>query len=60
MYRNITSKETMNWFRALGGREKAIRRRTKFGNKIIRLESLSPNKETMTLRYFDFDKALEV
>ena len=60
IYRNITCKETMVSFRALDCREKATIRRTKFGNKIVRLESLSPNKKTMILRYFDFDEALEV
>jgi hypothetical protein len=59
MYRSITSKETMACFRALGGEEKATRRKTKFGNKIIRLESLSPDKKTKILRLFNFNEALE-
>lgn len=58
-YRNITSKEAIASFCALGGKEKAIIRRTKFGNKIVRLESISPSKKTMILRYFNFDEAKE-
>lgn len=60
MYRNIVSEESMSFFRSLGGREKAVRGETKFGYKIVGLESLSPNKEVMILRYFNFDEAIEV
>lgn len=59
-YKNIVSKETMSFFRNLGGEEEVIKRRTKFGNKIIESKSKSPNKEIIIIRYFNFDEALEV
>ncbi len=59
-YRNITSKGTIVFFRSLGGIEEVTRRRTKYGDKIVRLESISPNRETMILRCFNFDEATEV
>lgn len=59
-YKNITSKETVSFFRALGGEKETVKRRTKFGDKIVGIKSKSPNKEIMIIRYFDFDEALEV
>ena len=58
-YRSITCKETMSFFRSLGGREIAIKLLTKFGNKIVALTSMSPDKDLKILRHFNFDEASE-
>lgn len=60
IYRKITSEKSIAFFRSLGGRERVIRKKTKFGYKIVGLGSISPDKEIMILRYFNFDEATEV
>ena len=53
-YRNITSDDTLKWFRRIGGTETAERNYTCRGYNITRLTSTSPNKESKTIRHFEF------
>lgn len=52
IYDNITSKETIKFFRGLGGTEKVTRK----GGKVIRLVSTSPSGELRTIRAFEFSE----
>lgn len=52
MYNNITSKETIKFFRGLGGTEKATRK----GGKVIKLVSTSPSGELRKIRTFTFSE----
>lgn len=54
-YENITSKETLQWFRRLGGSETAVKTYTKLGYKTVKLTSSSPDKEVKVVRTFKFD-----
>ena len=54
-YENITSKDTLQWFRRLGGSETAVKTYTKLGYKTFRLTSTSPDKETKVVRTFKFE-----
>jgi len=54
-YRNITERDTLQWFRRLGGSESATKKYTQAGYKIVQLISTSPDKTNRTLRYFRFD-----
>ena len=54
-YRNITERDTLQWFRRLGGSESATKNYTQAGYKIVQLISTSPDKTNRTLRYFRFD-----
>lgn len=50
VYNNITSKETIKFFRRLGGTEKATRK----GGRLIKLVSTSPSGELRKIRTFTF------
>ena len=51
-YNNMTSKETIKYFRNLGGTEKATRK----GGRVTRLVSTSPSGELRTIRTFEFSE----
>ena len=51
-YNNMTSKETLKYFRNLGGTEKATRK----GGRVTRLVSTSPSGELRTIRTFEFSE----
>ena len=51
-YNNITSKETLKYFRGLGGTEKATRK----GGRVTKLVSTSPSGELRTIRTFEFSE----
>ena len=51
-YNNMTSKETLSFFRNLGGTEKATRK----GGRVTRLVSTSPSGELRTIRIFKFSE----
>ena len=51
-YNNMTSKETIKYFRSLGGTEKATRK----GGRVTRLVSTSPSGELRTIRTFEFSE----
>ena len=53
---NLTVKdETLQWFRRLGGSETAVRGYTCDGYKVVRLTSVSPDKQSKTVREFKFE-----
>ena len=51
-YNNMTSKETIKYFRGLGGTEKVTRK----GGRVTRLVSTSPGGELRTIRTFEFSE----
>ena len=51
-YNNMTSKETLSFFRGLGSTEKATRK----GGRVTRLVSTSPSGELRTIRTFEFSE----
>ena len=51
-YNNMTSKETIKFFRGLGGTEKTTRK----GGRVTRLVSTSPSGELRTIRAFEFSE----
>ena len=51
-YNNMTSKETIKFFKGLGGTEKATRK----GGIVTRLVSTSPSGELRTIRTFEFSE----
>ena len=51
-YNNMTSKETIKYFRDLGGTEKATRK----GGRVTKLVSTSPSGELRTIRTFEFSE----
>lgn len=53
-YDNITSDNTIKWFKNLGGSEKVTYDYTCRGYKIIKLISTSPNKENKSIYEFNF------
>jgi hypothetical protein len=53
-YNNITSDDTLKWFRRLGGTETATRGYTERGYNVVKLISTSPNKDTRVIREFSF------
>ena len=53
-YNNITSKETLKWFRRLGGSETAQKSYTCYGYKTYKLISRSPDRTQKTVREFSF------
>ena len=53
-YENITSKDTLKWFRRLGGSETAVKTYTKKGYKTVKLTSSSPDKQIKVVRTFEF------
>jgi hypothetical protein len=50
----LTNKDTLKWFRNLGGSETATKEYTSRCYKITKLVSTSPNKKERTVRTFDF------
>lgn len=59
-YNNAICKDTVKFFKRLGGKEYNKKANTKFGRKVVKNISTSPNGELKTIRYFDFDNAVEV
>ena len=59
-YDNATCKETVKFFKRLGGKEYNKKADTKFGRKVVKNISTSPSGELKTIRYFDFSNAVEV
>ena len=53
-YRNMTSADTLKFFRRLGGTESAIFGYTCNGYKVTKLTSTSPDKQTKIVRTFNF------
>ena len=53
-YNNMTSKETIKYFRNLGGTEKATRK----GGRVTKLVSTSPSGELRTVRTFEFSEQI--
>ena len=51
-YYNMTSEETLKFFKGLGGTEKATRR----GGRVTKLVSTSPSGESRTIRTFTFSE----
>ena len=51
-YNNMTSKEAINFFKGLGGTEKATRK----GGRVTKLVSTSPSGELRTIRTFEFSE----
>ena len=51
-YNNMTSKETIKYFRSLGGTEKVTRK----GGRVTRLVSTSPSGELRKIRIFTFSE----
>ena len=52
VYNNMTSKETIKFFKGLGGTEKVTRK----GGRITRLVSTSPSGDLRTIRTFTFSE----
>lgn len=52
IYNNITSEETVKYFRGLGGTEKVTRK----GGRVTRLVSTSPSRELRKIRTFVFSE----
>ena len=51
-YNNMTSKESIKFFRNLGGTEKVTRK----GGRVTKLVSTSPNGESRIIRTFEFSE----
>ena len=54
-YNNICGKDTLKWFRRLGGSETAERGYTCAGYLIVKLTSTSPDRQNKTIRTFKFN-----
>jgi hypothetical protein len=54
-YARITGKDTLKWFRRMGGSEYAKRKYTSQGYLIVKLVSTSPDKQNKTIRTFEFN-----
>lgn len=54
-YNLLTDKDTISFFRKLGGTETVKRHYTNQGYKITYLSSISPNKEIKIVRNFKFN-----
>ena len=52
VYNNMTSEETIKFFRGLGGTEKVTRK----GGRVTRLVSISPSGELKKIRTFEFSE----
>lgn len=55
VYENITSDDTLRFFRRLAGSESAIRDYTSAGYRIVKLISISPDKDRRIVREFSFN-----
>lgn len=53
-YNNITSNDTLKWFRRLGGTETVQRCYTSAGYKVYKLTSTSPNRQQKNIREFEY------
>jgi len=53
-YKYITHESTIKYFRSLGGGEHNEMRYTEYGYKTYKLTSTSPDKQTKTIREFEF------
>ena len=53
-YKNIVSDDTIKFFRRLGGSESVTRGYTRVGYLVVRLVSTSPDRQSKTIREFDF------
>lgn len=53
-HKNATSKETMQWFKRLGGSESRVMAYTCNGYKCIKSVSTSPDRQNKTVREYDF------
>lgn len=59
-YNNATSKDTIKFFKAIGGKEYNKKSNTMyFGRRITKNISISPNGEYKSIRYYDFTDAYE-
>lgn len=54
-YKNICSDDTLKCFRRWGGSESAERGYTCRGYRVVKLTSTSPNKQSKTIREFNFN-----
>ena len=54
LYDNMTSKETINFFRGLGGTEKVTRKQ----GRVTKLVSTSPSGDLRTVRTFEFSEQI--
>lgn len=54
-YNNITSEDTIKFFRRLGGSETVERSYTCWGYKCTKLTSTSPNRQIKNIRKFKFE-----
>lgn len=54
VYDNMTSKETIKFFRGLGGTEKVTRKQ----GRVTKLVSTSPSGELRTVRTFEFSEQI--
>jgi hypothetical protein len=52
-YNNII--DSCKFFKKLGGVERSVRNYTCRGFKVVKLTSISPDKETKVIREFNFD-----
>ena len=53
-YQLLTSKDTSKFFIQLGGTEKLYKEYTIIGNVVVRIVSISPDKNNKTVRSFTF------
>ena len=54
-YNKTIGNDTLKFFRRLGGTETAIRSYTCAGYKVVKLTSVSPDRETKVIRTFKFE-----
>ena len=55
VYNNITSDDTIKYFRRLGGTEIVQKRNTCIGHVITKLTGTSPDKQSTTVRNFKLE-----
>lgn len=55
-HRLLTGRDTLRFFRYLGGSEYAVRSYTRVGYIVTRLISTSPDRQVRTIRKFDISK----
>ena len=55
LYKNIVNKDTLRWFRRLGGSETAQRSYTCRGYLVTRLISKNPDRSVKVIRTFTFE-----
>ena len=53
-YQLLISKETSKFFTQIGGKEKFYKEYTIVGNVVVRIVSISPDKNNKTVRSFTF------